>query len=305
MVIKDLTTGHGKTHPSPARDLLRHGALSTLAAFYKATGQMGAALAKNRIQFLYLHYLFEDDRDPLRKLLTRLSAKHRFIGYSEAVDRIVQGNIDAPYIAISFDDGLKDCLSAAELLNEFGIKACFFTCVSMIGETDDRRIEEFCSQQLYIPPTEFLSWDDVDTLQKAGHEIGSHAMTHLDLAKLSEQQVQAEIADSFDLLTKRIGQVRHFAWPYGRFAHFNASAAKFVFQTGFKSCASAERGCHVSQASNGASSLCLRRDNTVAKWPLDHVLYLMARNSQAASSQTNQWPESWNETQISGGLNCG
>jgi peptidoglycan/xylan/chitin deacetylase (PgdA/CDA1 family) len=293
--VKGFTAGYGQVHPDPARDLVRHGALSFLATVYKATGLMSSGLARNRIQFLYLHYLFEEGRSSFRKLLTRLSVDHNFISYSEAVDRIVQGKIDRPYVTISFDDGLKDSLIAAELLNEFGIKACFFTCVSMIGETDSWRIKEFCLRRLNMPPSEFLSWDDLGTLLKAGHEIGSHTMTHPNLAKLSEQETEAEIAGSFEVLTRELGQVKHFAWPYGHFSDFNPIAAKMVFQSGFKSCASAERGCHVTQASNGESSLCIRRDNTVAKWPVDHLLYLMARNSQSASWQTNQWPEPWIE----------
>ena len=276
-----------------ARDILRSGALSMLATFYKATGRMSLALTRNRIQFLYLHNLPEDERDSFRNLLSKLSAEHRFISYSEAVDRILNDNIDGPYIGISFDDGLKDCLNAAEIMNQFGIKACFFACVSMIGETDVGKIKEFCSQQLYMPPREFLSWRDVDTLLKAGHEIGSHTMTHRNLAKLSEGQVEFEIAKSFEVLSRRLGKVKHFAWPFGHFSDFNSAATKIVFQTGFKSCASAERGCHVARAANGPSSLCIRRDNTVAKWPLDHVLYLMARNSRLASSDSNQWPEGW------------
>lgn len=303
-MLNSFTSGYGQTNPDPARDIVRYGALSFLATFYKATGMMSSGLARNRIQFLYLHYLFEEEKTAFRQLLTRLSVDHNFISYSEAVDRILTGNIDRPYIAISFDDGLKDCLSAGELMNEFGISACFFTCASMVGETDSRRINEFCAQKLYMPPTEFLSWDDLGTLLKAGHEIGSHTMTHPNLAKLSRQELQAEIAGSFEVLTKELGHLKHFAWPYGRFSEFSPDAAKMVFEAGFKSCASAERGCHVAPASNGNSSLCLRRDNTVAKWPVDHLLYLMARNSQSASAETGQWPKAWIESSAVEQLNC-
>ena len=256
---------------------------------------MSSGLARNRIQFLYMHHLFEDGKTSFRKLLARLSVDHQFISYSEAVDRVIQGKIDKPYIAISVDDGLKDSLTAADLMNEFGISACFFTCASMVGETDPVRIRKFCAQKLNMPPTEFLSWGDLGTLLKAGHEIGSHTMTHPNLAKLSVQEVETEISGSFEVFTRELGQVKHFAWPYGHFSDFNQSGVRVVFQSGFKSCASAERGCHVAQASDGESSLCIRRDNTVVKWPVDHLLYLMARNSQAASSATNQWPQPWSD----------
>src|ERR1700720_330956 len=134
------------------RGIVRHVALSTLAKFYETTGQMSPALKRNRIQFLYLHYLFEEDEKSFRKLLEKLSADHRFISYSEAVDKILGGDIERPYIALSFDDGLRNCLNAAQIMNEFGIRACFFVCGSMVGEADYQKIKEFCLQKLGMPP---------------------------------------------------------------------------------------------------------------------------------------------------------
>lgn len=280
------------------RTVLRHIALSIFAALYEVTGQM-TSLNKHRVQFLYMHDVLKDEEESFRRLLKALRHNHSFISYTEAVNRILSGNIDKPYISISFDDGLKKCLQIAQIMNEFGVKGCFFVCPSMIGETDDQKIREFCSQQLHISPTEFLSWNDVEVLLKQGHEIGSHTMTHSNLGKLPVQQVQDEIAGSFHLLSQRIGCVQHFAWPFGRFFHFSPIAARIVFETGFKSCASAERGCHVTRPENH-TRLCIRRDNTVARWSLNHILYFMARNSQKASIHSNQWPEGWLEVVLRG-----
>ena len=287
-------TQHSEINSSSFRDTLRHSALSALATLYKITGQMPSLLNRNRIQFLYLHHVFEDEVSSFSELLQKLSIRNHFISYSEAVDRICNGNIDKPYITISFDDGLKSCLRAAKIMNRLGIKSCFFLCGSMLGETNYQKIAGFCLQRLQTPPMEFMSWDDVEMLLKQGHEIGSHTMTHPNLAQLSLQQIQDEITDSFDLLTEKTGAVKHFSWPLGRFFHFSPTAARITFETGFKSCASAERGCHVVQSS-GQSSLCLRRDHTIAKWPVDHILYFMARNSRIASSYSNLWPQGWLE----------
>ena len=290
------TTAHPSGRSVRIRELARHVALSTLAKAYEATGQMGQALKRNRIQFLYLHFLFQEDKNSFRKLLKKLSDGHDFISYSEAATRILSGDIDRPYIALSFDDGLKNCLNAAEIMNEFGIKACFFVCASMTGETDSEKIRAFCLEKMAMPPMEFLSWDDVDSLLKAGHEIGSHTMMHPNLAELSRQQLQHEIGGSYQLLTQKVGTVRHFAWPFGRFSDFSPVAARIVFETGFTSCASAERGCHVEQAKGHEKDLCIRRDNTEVRWPLDHILYFMARNSHLASALSNRWPAAWSDT---------
>jgi peptidoglycan/xylan/chitin deacetylase (PgdA/CDA1 family) len=274
------------------RHFMRHAALSTLAGVYKLSGQMSAALRRNRVQFLYLHDLPKEDISSFRALLSKLSDSHQFLTYSEAVDRVVSGRIDQPYLCVSFDDGLSSCLDAAEVLDEFDIKAGFFVCPSMVGETDKRKLEEFCRENLHQPAKEFLTWSDIESLLKRGHEIGSHTVSHRDLAKLSTSEMEGEIVNSFAVLTQNIGDVKHFAWPYGRFNNFSAEALQLVFRTGYQSCASAVRGCHVAGAGEDYN-LCIRRDNTVASWPIDHVLYFLARNSQSASAQQNHWPELW------------
>ena len=100
----------------------------------------------------------------------------------------------------------------------------------MIGETEYCRIKEFCSSELDRPPMRFLSWDDVETLLQAGHEIGSHTVNHPNIAQLSVGQMQTEIAESYEKLVQRIGSVEHFSWPLGRFFHFTPVAARTVFK---------------------------------------------------------------------------
>lgn len=272
------------------RSIFRHVILSALATSYKVTGQMSSLLSGNRVQFLYLHHVFEDEEDSFRKLLATLNREHRFISYSEAVGRIWDGNINGQYVVISFDDGSKSWLRAAQIMDEFGIKAMFFPCISMVGETKKQRV---LSSKTRMPLVEFVSWDDIEWLLKKGHEIGGHTMHHPNLAQLSLQRIQDEVMGSFELLTQRIGDVKHFSWPFGRFSHFSPTAAKIVFEAGFQSCASAERGCHVAQAER--ISLCIRRDHTIASWPINHILYFMARNCRIASRHNNLWPKGWIE----------
>jgi len=292
--IREYATPYGAEAELSARRMARRLALSSLGGLYKLTGRL-SYLRQNRIQFIYLHHLFPEEEMAFREVLRALGRHHSLISYSEAVERLWQGRIDRPYIAISFDDGLKHCRRAAEILDEFGVSGCFFICPSIVGETDYERLKEFCARKFSMPPTEVMTWDDVETLVKNGHEIGSHTMTHPVLSRISRERMRSEVGGSYECLTRRLGAVKHFAWPEGRFFHFNPAAAKTVFDAGFQSCASAERGCHVTQPEPPQYGLCLRRDYIPARWPWSHIVYFLAANSRKASAKNNQWPDGWFE----------
>jgi peptidoglycan/xylan/chitin deacetylase (PgdA/CDA1 family) len=225
-------------------------------------------------------------------MIEKLLKNHSFVSHSEAVGRILTGEVDKPYISVSSDDGLKNNLRAAAILSEYDINACFFICPSMIGETNYDKIKAFSKNQLHLPPVEFMNWGDIEKLQCQGHEIGGHTMSHVNIAKCEKAQLSHEIGDCYNEIKKRCGASAHFAYPYGRYFHFNAQAKDLVFSTGFESCASAERGCHISPAGYKLRNeeLFLRRDHVILTWPMEHILYFMARNVHKAATQNNCSP---------------
>ncbi|MCA9859547.1 MAG: polysaccharide deacetylase family protein, partial [Thermomicrobiales bacterium] len=137
---------------------------------------------------------------------------------------------------------------------------------------------------------EFLDWDEIEELAKLGHEIGSHTMSHRRLSDLSTDEIQSELSHSKERLESRMGPIRHFAWPFGRFFHVDRRAVRATFDAGYETCASAERGAHVEAAGSDQRQLCIRRDQIVAAWPLDHVRYFLARSSASSTASTNAWP---------------
>lgn len=249
------------------------------------------ALLKNRIQFLYIHHVFKDEVQCLRQLIEYLSENHFFISYSEALNLILNNNIDKPYICISSDDGLKNNLYAAEIFDLFGIKACFFICPGIIGEMDYDKIKKFCEERLLFPTVEFLTWNDIDYLLQKGHEIGSHTMTHINCAETPLNQVEEELNLSYEIIKQKCGICKHFAYPYGRYTDFNKALTDLVFNIGYQSCSSAERGCHVQQPiSTSKENLLIRRDNIVLDWRLSHIKYFLNRNAISVSLQQNNFP---------------
>jgi len=289
--MSKLVTRSDELYPVSPRDVLRAAALSFLRRASPSGRNANEYLSRNRVQIANLHNVFPDEEVSFKNLLSRLALKHSFVTYSEAVSRIWSGEIDRPYLTFSFDDGQKSCVRAAEILSGMGASACFFINPWIVGERDERKVEEYCRSQLLAPPMEFMDWHDVERVLSLGHEVGSHGMHHLKLSELTTMQAESEIGESFAAIKSKTGNAKHYAWTYGHFEQFTAFAARFVFEVGHLSCASGVRGCH--SARGTGRDLCLRRDHVIAKWPLTHVEYFLARASASSSQATNCWPTEW------------
>jgi len=246
--------------------------------------------SKPRVQFLYIHHVFKDEEQRLKTLLQALSKEYTFISYSDAVNRVVTGNIDRPYLSISSDDGFHNNLAASRILSDMGISGCFFVNPGLIGETDYNTIKGHCFEKLEFPPVAFLDWKDVEHLQKTGHEIGAHTLYHERVSARPITEFAEDCEKSRETLSHYCGNTKHFSFPYGLFSDFSAEAANVVFESGFESCASAERGCHVGNTPLTARQVCIRRDHTLPEWPLSHIRYFLNRNSRRADTLDNLFP---------------
>jgi peptidoglycan/xylan/chitin deacetylase (PgdA/CDA1 family) len=273
------------------RDTARSLILDGLALKNKLVSDDDGYLKKHRVQFLYIHHVFKDEEKPLRLLLDKLLQTHKPISYSNAVSKILQDDIDEPYIVFSSDDGLKNNIRAAHILKEFGISGCFFINPQIIDEVNNTKIQKFSQERLHFPPVEFMTWKDVQDLLHNGHEIGSHTMQHINIAETPAKNVFEDLAKSYEVIKKYCGSVAHFAYPYGRYFHFNETARKMVFDIGFTSCASAERGCHINPGKQlDERELFIRRDHILLHWKLSHILYFLIANSKKAAPANNFSP---------------
>jgi peptidoglycan/xylan/chitin deacetylase (PgdA/CDA1 family) len=247
-----------------------------------------------RVQFLYFHHIFKDEVANFEKLVHFLAKDHIFITHSEAVNRITENNIDRPYITWSSDDGIWNNMLAAEVLNRYGASCCFYVNPYSIGLTDNYSIKRFCKEKLDIPPVQFLNWDDLNTLQKQGHEIGNHTYDHSMVSQLSLENFAANFNKAHDELIANCDKIVHFAYTYGKFEHFNKAAYDFVFEQGYDSCTSAVRGCHINGLNElSKNKLFLRRDQIIGNWPLEHIKYFMIQSAAKAHFSNNFLPETY------------
>ncbi len=104
-----------------------------------------------------------------------------------------------------------------------------------------------------------MSWDQVRELSAAGHEIGSHTMTHPILPRCQSEQIEHEIAESRRVIEARLdAPVRSFCYPNG---DSDARAVEAVKRAGYRNAVTTAWG------SNGrdGDAFLLRRCDMVAE----------------------------------------
>ncbi len=107
------------------------------------------------------------------------------------------------YVLITFDDGYKDNVKAAEILNKYSMKGLFFISTAYIGKT--------------MNGVKMLNEDDIERLIFLGMAIGSHSHHHTQLPNLSAEEINKEILQSLKILS-RFFNVEDFAYPFGSYS---------------------------------------------------------------------------------------
>ena len=278
------------------RSTMRHGVLSSLSAIDRLARREDQLSQRRVVQVVNFHHMYPREVKSFRRFLEWFSSHYEVVPYSQATASIQAGNVDKSYGAITFDDGLKSIVTAGKVLAEHNISATFFVCPSIVGEVSPNRLREFCvSARMDYESDEFVSWSDIDVLKNQHHEIGNHTHSHKEIALLNESEIVEELSKAQELLTEKVGAIKHFAWPFGRFENLGQDALQPLLNAGFTSIASGERGAHGNfQQTEDKLPLCIRRDNVEARWPLGHIKYFLIRNAINPIGCKNWWPDGWN-----------
>ena len=148
--------------------------------------------------------------DRLREQLGALAAAgYALVGLTEALRR-KDKEPDAAVVAVTFDDGYLDFLTAGlDVLRDVGATATLYISV---GHTGPGAVP-MASSELLGP---LLSWHQVREVAGAGVEIGNHSLIHHPLDVLRPAVLDVEIRDSKDRLEQEISTaVPSFAYPHG------------------------------------------------------------------------------------------
>jgi peptidoglycan/xylan/chitin deacetylase (PgdA/CDA1 family) len=104
-------------------------------------------------------------------------------------------------VVLTFDDGYVDAVTTIlPLLHRYGWPATFFVITGRAGERA------------------FLTWPQIVRLDRAGMDVGSHTVDHVELPGLSASEREREIVDSRRALRRHLGHSEYwFAYPAGRY----------------------------------------------------------------------------------------
>lgn len=171
-------------------------------------------------------------------LLSRLG--YQSWTFEEFVNAAETGRPIRKVVVITFDDGYLDTVTtAAPLLDAYGFRASVFVLTSLIGERAAWREEHY-----QVP---LASWEQLQTLQRRGWEIGFHSADHSDLSMHSYQDLVREFTDGMRSMEQKLGRVpTSLAYPFGKHSPHARLAAE---ASGFRAAAAVSRRSHATTRS--------------------------------------------------------
>ena len=120
-------------------------------------------------------------------------------------------NSQKTIITTSWDDGHSLDFKLANILEKNEMPGTFYVPINMPGK-------------------KVISKDEIKILSKK-FEIGGHTVTHPNLTKLSNEDIEKEVSIGKNELEKIVGEISSFCYPSGQ---YNSQIMKIVKKSGFK-----------------------------------------------------------------------
>ena len=171
-----------------------------------------------------------------------------------------------PRIGITFDDGFCNALRhGLETLARHQFHAIEFLVADKLGGSNEWEQRDGEAREPLMGVAEVREW------LAAGHEIGSHSLTHPYLTRLPRTQAREEIAASRKKLQDLFGRsVEHFCYPYG---DWNETVRDLVQEAGYKTACTTEFGINTAET----PTLALKR--ITARYPSRNLKAIWSRLS--------------------------
>ena len=219
-----------------------------------------------------------------REQMTYLARRFRIMPLADLIACLREDRPIPPRaMAITFDDGYRDnLLEAAPIMQALGIPATLFYAtgprvraepfwwdiLELVGRSPEfragvkrapqgefRRLVTEALAELSPAATReaidrlYMSWDELQSWQRLGMDVGAHTETHPILAKLSPAEMAAEILPSRALLERELGRsITLFAYPNGKARDYSDHTRQLLAANGFAA------ACTTIEAMNDAST---------------------------------------------------
>ncbi|HWI58453.1 MAG TPA: polysaccharide deacetylase family protein, partial [Bacillota bacterium] len=130
-------------------------------------------------------------------------------------------------VVLTFDDGYQNVLRhGLEPLAQTRFRAITFLVAGRLGQHNDWDVRAGEAPEPLMDKAQVQEW------LAAGHDIGSHTLTHPFLTQLPRAQAQEEISASRKKLEDLFGRpIEHFCYPYG---DWNPGVRDLVQEAGYK-----------------------------------------------------------------------
>jgi len=158
---------------------------------------------------------------------------------------------------------------------------------AMDGTTREQLVETI-ERDLDVEPLPALSglmmsWDQMRALVGAGHIVGSHTVTHPNVACVGEQDARTELVESKRQLEQEMGAaVNHFSYPHPALdPHWTATTLEISLAAGYQTAVTTDSG----PVSAGDHPLALKR--TYIPHQKDEFLWHLDRTLVTKSKQVS------------------
>lgn len=115
-------------------------------------------------------------------------------------------------VSLTFDDGWESIYrNAIPILNHAGIKSTQYIPAEIFASSNNK----------------YMTFENALDTERAGHEIGSHAIRHKRFTEMSNAEIQIELSQSKKLLLQKgFRSVDTFAYPYGEYTSYSVELSR-------------------------------------------------------------------------------
>jgi peptidoglycan/xylan/chitin deacetylase (PgdA/CDA1 family) len=143
-------------------------------------------------------------------------------------------------VVFTFDDGFRNVLeNATRPLCNAGFKAIQFLVPNFLGKLNEWDLRDGEVPEPLMDEFQVREW------MAAGHEIGSHSMTHASLTRLSVRDAREEVISSKKKLEDLFAiSITHFCYPYG---NWNEAIRDVVIEAGYQTACTTRFGVNTAE----------------------------------------------------------